>query len=200
MRTSGSACQWIARPLDVGRPGPPTNICRIVAGFRVGVVVRVLPLDLDDVAGIAARPVTVAAGLERRTHVGHAGDGFGDLVGQDVIQLPRAGELGAHERLRAFTNVTRGARDLRVRRRLPRGELRVHRQMTRLAAERRRVHPVHRALAGEQDDHDVDGGQRDDGQHGPARRSACGNRRPASRVWPQDGAGVAGLPATSRAE
>ena len=29
--TRGSACQWMARPLGVGRPGPPTYICRIVA-------------------------------------------------------------------------------------------------------------------------------------------------------------------------
>ena len=46
----------------------------------------------------------------------------------------------------------------------------MHRQMTRLAAKCRRIHIVHRALAGEQDEDDVDGGQRDDGQYRSARR------------------------------
>ena len=190
----------VNRPAARCRPARPANEhLQDRRCLRVGVVVRVLALDLDDVAEIAARPVTVAAGLERRTHVGHPGDRFGDLVGHDVIELPRAGELGAHERLGAFTDVTLGARDLRVRRRLPRGELRVHRQMAGLPAERRRFHVVHRALGGERDDHDVDGGQRDDGQHDSARRPVAGDRRPASRARPLDRAGVAGLPATSRA-
>ena len=141
----------VDRPAARCRPARPTNEhLQDRRCFRVGVVVRVLPLDLDDVAGIAARPVTVAAGLERRTHVGHARYRFGDLVGDHVIELPRAGELGAHECLRAFADVTLGARDFRVRRRLPRGELRVHRQMAGLAAKCRRIHVVHRALGGEQ--------------------------------------------------
>ena len=190
----------VNRPAARCRPARPTNEhLQDRRCFRVGVVVRVLPLDLDDVAGIAARPVTVAAGLERRTHVGDTRDRFGDLVGDHVIQLPRAGELGAHERLRAFTDVTRGARDFRVRRRLPGGELRVHRQMTRLAAECRRIHLVHRALAGEQDDDDVDGGQRDDGQYRSARRrlAEIEDRPVACGLWMVLESPA--LPATSRA-
>ena len=41
--------------------------------------------------------------------------------------------------------------------------------MAGLTAERRRLHVVHRALGGERDDDDVDGGQRDDGQYRSAR-------------------------------
>ena len=68
--TVGSACQWMARPLEVGTPGRPrasAESCR----FGIGLVVGVFTLDADDVAEVLASPMTGAAHLVRRTEIGH---------------------------------------------------------------------------------------------------------------------------------
>jgi hypothetical protein len=48
--------------------------------------------------------------------------------------------------------------------RLPRGELRLHRRVAHLSAERWRLHPVQRPVTSEQHNDDVDGGERRDHQ------------------------------------
>ena len=110
---------------------------------RLGVrlVVGVLTLDADDVAEVLAGPVTGAADLDA-PDAGrpHAGNRPRVAARDDVIQLPHAVQLVVDERACAFADVALHARDLRVRRVLPRGELRMHRRVARLAAERRRLH------------------------------------------------------------
>ena len=69
---------------------------------------------------------------------------------------------------RALADVTFRAAHTRMLVRLPGGELRMHRFVTGLAAELWRLHPVQRAVPGEEEDHQVDGGQGDDRQRNAA--------------------------------
>ena len=101
------------------------------------------------------------------------GIGRGIVPRDDVIQLPHAVHLVLDECAAPFTDVALNAGDLRVRGVLPRRELRVHRRVARLAAERGGFHRVERAISREQHDHGIDGRQRDE-QQGAA---AC-RRRP----------------------
>ena len=90
-----------------------------------------------------------------------------------MIELPHAVHLVFDECAAPFTDMALDAGDLRVRGVLPRRELRVHRLVARLAAERGRFHRVERAVSRDQHDHRIDGRQRDE-HHGSA---AC-RRRP----------------------
>ena len=141
--------------------------------LRVRFIVGILPLDADDVAEALARPMTLAAHLLRGTQVGDAWNRSRILPRDDVIQLPHAVQLVLDERAAAFADVALHAGDLRMRRVLPRRELRVHRRVARLAAERGRLHRVQRAVAREQHDHDIDRRQRHEHQ-----RPTAGRRRP----------------------
>ena len=115
---------------------------------------------------IRARAVAAQArlGLGARRHLGAGRDGPRNGAGHHVHELPHAGRLGVHEALRALADVAVDAGDLPRARRLPGGELRLHRRVAHLAAERRRFHPVQAAVAGQQDDDDVGGGERGEEQ------------------------------------
>ena len=133
---------------------------------RLGVrfVVRELANDADAIAKSPLGRVTGAADLEGRPQVGDTRDRLGNLAGHDVVELPDADQLVVDRRPRAVADVAVDAGDARMCRRLPGGELRVHRQVARLPAESRRFHRVQRSIPGEQQDHQVDGGQRADDQ------------------------------------
>ena len=75
-------------------------------------------------------------------------------------KLPDTGKLCVHERLRTFTDVAADAFHVRMGAVSPRGELGMHRRVTHLSAELRRLHRVQAAVPGKQNDDDVDPGER----------------------------------------
>ena len=64
-----------------------------------------------------------------------------------------------HECAGALADMTLGAGDARVRVGLPGRELRMHRRVAHLPAERRRLHPAQRSVPAEQQDDQIDGGE-----------------------------------------
>ena len=140
-------------PADVERHRRHGFGVRLVVADRC--VTRAAP-----VADRPLRPVTVTARLEGGPHVGNARNRPRIVVGDDVEQLTDAGGLVMDERFAAFTDMALDAGDVRMRGVLPGRVLRVH----RLVAHRPQncgdsIH-LQRAVAGDQDDDDVDGGQR----------------------------------------
>ena len=140
----------------------------------------------NDLAMVARGDVTTAADFTGRRHVlapGGMGRGY---------SWSRRGASCRTPASLACTNASRLRRYGRSRRppgratRLPRGKLRVHRRVARLAAELRRLHPVERAIAGDQKDGDVDRREADDARTVRRTRTMpevddrpVGDRRPA---------------------
>ena len=122
------------------------------------------------------------SGLGARRHLGARRDRPRKGAGRHVHELPHAGELGVHEPPRAL-------RRCGSRRTPPAAcgaacqavNCGVHRRVAHLAAERRRFHPVQAAVAGEQEDDDVDGGERGERAAPGGGPRRAGSRGPASR-------------------
>ena len=76
-----------------------------------------------------------------------------------ISQLSHAGELRVDECRRPLSDVTLDTGDAGMRRALPGLELRVHRRVARLSTEAWRFHRVEAAVAGQQNDDDVDSGE-----------------------------------------
>lgn len=89
-------------------------------------------------------------------------------AGDDVNELPGASELRPHEPRCARSDVAVGARDAAVGPVAPGHELGLHRGVTDLSAELRRIHPMEAAVTGEQNDDDVDRGERNKHERAPA--------------------------------
>src|SRR5262245_33771501 len=102
------------------------------------------------------RPVALLAGLARRPQVVDGGGyGTGRELQRDGDELPRAGELRAHEPAGTGTDVTGDARYARVRRPPVGRVLRLHDAMAGLSAERGRVHHLDPLVGCHGEDHEV---------------------------------------------
>src|SRR5215469_8774538 len=119
-------------------------------------VVLVCGFHHELVAGETLRPMALLAGFPGRTEILHRSvNGPRVSVKNNRENLAHAGELGAHEPSRAWTDVAFHTVDAGVRGILIGGKLRNHDRVTGLAAELCGVHIFHAAVRSRSKDEDV---------------------------------------------